>query len=238
MAIFVIGDLHLSFGTNKPMDIFGKNWEKHDEKIRNNWIENVKETDTVIINGDFSWAMNLQDTYSDFEYLENLPGKKILSKGNHDYWWASLTSMRNYLKENNFKSIDFLHNNSFEVEGNLIVGTRGWIISNDQSDKKIFDREVARLEISIQDAIGRYGEEKNIIAFTHYPPILKNSLINNELNGIVRTIKKYSIEKCYYGHLHASSIKDAVNGRYYGIDFKLASCDAIDFNPIKIYEKC
>lgn len=233
MAIFVIGDLHLSFGSNKPMDIFGKNWVKHDEKIAENWKENVKDTDTVIINGDFSWAMNIKDMYLDFKYLEELPGKKILSKGNHDYWWASITSMRKYLEENNFTSIDFLHNNSFEIEGKVIVGTRGWVISNDINEKKIFDREANRLELSIKDGINKYGN-KEMIGITHYPPITKSMLINNELNDIVRILKKYEIPNCYYGHLHASSINDAVNGEYYGINFKLASCDALDFKLLKI----
>lgn len=236
MAIYIIGDLHLSFGSNKPMDIFGQNWVKHDEKIKENWIKNIKETDTVIINGDFSWAMNIKDMELDFKYLETLPGKKILSKGNHDYWWTSLTSMRKYLKENNFKSVDFLHNNSFEVEGNMIVGTRGWAISNDLSDKKIFNREAIRLELSIQDALGKIKEEeqKNIIAILHYPPILKNMIINNESNDIIRILKKYDIKQCYYGHLHAASIKDAVNKEVYGINFKLTSSDGIDFNPLKV----
>ena len=116
MAIFIIGDLHLSFSSNKPMDIFGKNWEDHSEKIKNNWISKVKENDTVIIPGDFSWAMYLNETYNDFEYLNNLPGNKIMLKGNHDYWWTTVTSMKRYLKENNFNNIDFLYNNSFFIE--------------------------------------------------------------------------------------------------------------------------
>ena len=126
MAIYTISDLHLSFGENKPMDVFGINWENHTEKIKENWINTVKENDLVILPGDFSWAMHLKDTYMDFEYLNSLPGKKILLKGNHDYWWTSLKKMKEYLEKNNFSNIDFLYNNSFEFENRIIVGTRGW----------------------------------------------------------------------------------------------------------------
>ena len=126
MSIYVIADLHLSFGVDKPMDIFGVNWENHTEKIKENWISKVTKNDLVLLQGDFSWAMYLEDTFKDFEYLNNLPGKKILLKGNHDYWWTSLKKMREYLSKNNFKNIDFLHNNSYLFEDEIIVGTRGW----------------------------------------------------------------------------------------------------------------
>lgn len=141
MAIYVIGDLHLSFSTNKPMDIFG--WGNHSEKIKKNWLEKVKNEDTVILPGDFSWATYLQDTYKDFEYLNNLPGKKILSKGNHDYWWTTVTSMKKYLNQNNFENIDFLYNNSFLVEDKIIVGTRGWVNSwRSQENYKILKEKM------------------------------------------------------------------------------------------------
>ena len=129
MSIYAIGDLHLSFSGEKPMDIFGYNWENHAEKIKENWTSKVNKEDTVILPGDFSWATYLEDTYKDFEFLNSLPGKKILSKGNHDYWWGTLTSMRKFLKENNFQNIDFLFNNSYFVENKIITGTRGWINS-------------------------------------------------------------------------------------------------------------
>ncbi len=121
MSIFTIADLHLSFNNPKPMDIFGANWENHEEKIKKDWLKKVKEEDTVLLLGDFSWAMELKDTYKDFTYLSSLPGKKIMLKGNHDYWWNSLTKLNNYIKENNFKNIEFLHNNAFEVEEKIIA---------------------------------------------------------------------------------------------------------------------
>ena len=161
MAIYTIGDLHLSFNENKPMSIFGDNWKGHEEKIKKDWIQKVKETDLVILPGDFSWSTYLNDTKEDFEYLNSLPGKKLLLKGNHDYWWTTITSMRNFLKENKFDNIDFIHNNSYEFENCIIVGTRGWNQSEDIEDKKILKREALRLELSIQSGIKSFGENKD-----------------------------------------------------------------------------
>jgi metallophosphoesterase len=167
MAIYVIGDLHLSFSTNKPMDIFGKNWQNYEEKIKQDWLSKVKKEDTVILPGDFSWAMYLDETEKDFEFINNLPGKKILLKGNHDYWWSTVTSMRKYIDSKEFKNIDFLYNNSYEFENKIIAGTKGWNISEDQEDIRLTKREVARLELSIKDGISKYGEDKEIIVFMH-----------------------------------------------------------------------
>lgn len=235
MSIYTIGDLHLSFKENKPMSIFGENWSEHEEKIKIDWKEKVKENDLVVLPGDFSWAMYLKDTDEDFKYLNELPGKKLLLKGNHDYWWTTLKSMRNFLEENNFRNIDFIHNNSYEFEDKIIVGTRGWSKSEGTTDDdKIIKREVLRLELSIKDGINKFGEDKEIIVFMHYPPIIKSNLINNELSDFVKIMKKYNIKKCYYGHLHSNSIRDAVEGEHYGIDFKLVSADGLDFKLYKI----
>lgn len=235
MSIYTIGDLHLSFKENKPMSIFSENWSEHEEKIKKDWKEKVKENDLVVLPGDFSWAMYLKDTDEDFKYLNELPGKKLLLKGNHDYWWTTLKSMRKFLEENNFKNIDFIHNNSYEFENKIIVGTRGWSkTEGTPDDDKIIKREVLRLELSIKDGIEKYGEDKEIIAFMHYPPIINSNLIDNELSGFVRIMKKYNIRRCFYGHLHSNSIKDAVEGEHYGIDFKLVSADGLDFKLYKI----
>lgn len=231
MSIYIIGDLHLSFSTNKPMDIFGDNWEKHEEKIKENWIKKVSPEDTVIIPGDFSWATYLEDTCSDFEYLNSLPGNKILLKGNHDYWWTTVTSMKKFLKENNFENIEFLYNNSFLVENKIIVGTRGWINTNkSQETIKILKRENARLELSIKSGIKDFGENKEIIVFMHYPPIVSQNL-NTEF---MKVLKKYDIKRCYYAHLHSKSIREAVEGIIEGIEFKLVSADSLDFKLLKI----
>ena len=233
MSIYTIGDLHLSFNENKPMSIFGENWEGYEEKVRKNWIKLVKKDDLVVLPGDFSWSMYLKDTYKDFEYLNKLPGKKLLLKGNHDYWWSTVSSMRNYIKENNFENIDFIYNNSYEHENKIIVGTRGWAFGEDAESKKMINREVSRLELSIKSGIENYGADKEIIAFTHYPPIIKQNVENNEINDFIQTLKKYNIKKCYYGHLHGTAIKEAVEGIYFDIEFKLVSADAIGFCPVR-----
>ena len=227
MSIFVIGDLHLSFGTDKPMDIFG--WENHSEKIKQNWIENVKDQDTVIIPGDFSWAMTLEEAYKDFEFINSLPGTKIISKGNHDYWWNTITKMTNYLKENHFHTIKFLQNNSYLVEDKIIVGTRGWSTtsSNSEENYKILKRENDRLKLSIQHGINNFGNDKEIICFLHYPPFFKES-VSEEID-FIETMKKYQIHRCYYGHLHGESHQEAFEGEKKEINFELVSCDYLDF---------
>ena len=181
--------------------------------------------------GDFSWAMYLQDTYQDFEYLHNLPGKKLLLKGNHDYWWTTLKKMREYLKENEFENIDFIYNNSYLFEDKIIVGTRGWQDDDNTQDKKILKRENIRLELSIKDGIEKYGEDKEIIVCMHYPPF--NNYKESEMNFIA-TMKKYNVKTCIYGHLHGEAGKEAKQGEIDGIDFKLASCDQVEFKLQKI----
>lgn len=234
MSIFVIGDLHLSFNNPKPMDIFGEHWAGHEEKIRNNWIKNVKDDDLVILPGDFSWETYLKDTKLDFEFLNKLPGKKLLLKGNHDYWWSTLKTMRTFLKENDYPNIDFLYNNSYEFDNKIICGTRGWSIIDEEADKKLINRELIRLELSLQDGINKYGNDKEIIVFMHYPPITKNKMLTGEEIKFVETMKKYNVKKCYYGHLHGASIADAVEGNVENIDFKLVSADGLDFKLLQI----
>ena len=252
MAVYTIGDLHLSFHENKPMDIFGENWRGHEEKIKKDWIEKVTEKDLVIIPGDFSWSTYLKDTYEDFSYLHSLPGKKLLLKGNHDYWWTTLKSMREYLKENGFDDIDFLYNTAYEFENSIIAGTRGWSQSQEEDNEKMIQREQLRLELSLKEASKLLnkdclGEErganaKEIIVFMHYPPIT-NSQIQEctkmdkeicEVNTFVKLMKEYNIKRCYYGHLHGISIKEAVEGEYEGIQFKLVSADGLDFKLLRI----
>ena len=166
MSIYTIGDLHLSYHEDKPMSIFGDNWKGHEEKIRKNWKEKVKENDLVVLPGDFSWSTYLKDTYEDFAYLNELPGKKILLKGNHDYWWTTVTSMRKFLKENNFKNVDFLYNSAYQYGNYIIAGTRGWGQNEEGEDKKLLKREVARLELSLQKAQElnqKQEKEKNLL---------------------------------------------------------------------------
>mgnify|MGYP004567624941 CR=1 FL=1 len=228
MAIYTIGDLHLSFNDPKPMDIFGKNWENHEEKIKRDWISKVGKEDTVIHPGDFSWAMYLKDTVKDFDYLNSLPGKKIMLKGNHEYWWTTITNMKKFLNEHNFNNIDFIQNNSIEVENKVICGTRGWSLVNESEDeKRLIAREALRLELSIKSGLEK---NKEIIVFMHYPPIIKQNMDNE----FTKVLKKYNIKKCYYAHLHGKSIQEAVEGNIQGIEFKLVSADALDFKLLKI----
>ena len=236
MSIFVIADLHLALRVPKPMDRFGDNWSGHEEKIKKDWLEKVKENDLVILPGDFSWETYLENTKLDFGYLNSLPGKKILLKGNHDYWWTTLTSMKRYLQENKIENVDFLFNNSYEIENKIFVGTRGWALLDSENSQKMINREAARLELSIKSAIEKYGEDKEIIAIMHYPPI-SNSCMKNEYtynSKFLDIMKKYNIKKCYYGHLHGSSHKDAIEGEIEGINFKLISADYLDFKLCKI----
>lgn len=229
MSIYAISDLHLSFNTNKPMDIFG--WNNYEEKISQDWRTNVKEEDLVLLTGDFSWEMKLENTYKDFQFINNLPGKKLLLKGNHDLWWTTLKRMREFLKEKEFNNIDFIYNNSYEFENYIIAGTRGWnLVSENIDDKKIKDRELLRLENSIIDGIQKYGEDKPIIVCMHYPPLLKD-LKNNEFTKI---LEKYNVKYCLYGHLHGKSHMNVFDGNYNNVAYKMVSCDYTGFKLIKI----
>ena len=237
MSIYTIGDLHLSFHESKPMDIFGKNWNNHEKKIKNSWMQTVSENDLVVLLGDFSWSTYLKDTYKDFYYINTLPGKKILLKGNHDYWWTTVTNMRKFLKENNLKNIDFLYNTAYEFENYIISGTRGWGQKEEAEDKKLFNRELIRLEISLKKAKELKQQQTNskeIIVFLHYPPITNNDIQNGKENEFIEIMKKYEVKKCYYAHLHGDSIKEAIEGEHFGINFKLASADSLNFKLIKI----
>ena len=228
MSIYAISDLHLSFNANKPMDIFGVNWENHIIKLKANWIKQAKENDIIVLGGDFSWSTYLKDTIKDFKFLNNLPGKKILLKGNHDYWWTTLTNMNNYLKENKIEDIFFLYNNSYLFENYIIAGTKGWNF-NAETDEKLLNRELQRLETSIKSGIYQYGN-KEIMLFVHYPPINEKN-IHTEF---IKIMKKYNVKKCFYGHLHGKNQKEAVEGNINGIEFKLISSDYTDFKLIKI----
>ena len=234
MSIYVIADLHLSFEQNKPMNIFGENWNEHELKIKKNWIETVNEEDTVVIPGDFSWATYIEETKKDFEYLNSLPGRKILLKGNHDYWWTTLSKMNKFIEENNFENIEFMYNNCFCIEDKILVGTRGWTVLESENSEKMINRECERLTLSIKDGISKYGNDKEIICFMHYPPITETSKQNSKTLRFVNIMKKYNISKCFYGHLHGKVQQDAYEGKFEGIQFKLVSSDYLNFKLFKI----
>lgn len=234
MSIYVIADLHLSFGVDKPMDIFGEAWDNHPEKIRQDWISKVKPEDTVILPGDFSWATYIEEAKKDFEFLNELPGKKILLKGNHDYWWTTLTKMREFIADNGFENIDFLFNNSYLVEDKIIVGSRGWALQDGEENKKMINRENERLKLSFKDGIEKYGEDKEFLVFMHYPPIASKELLGSNYLDFYKTMREHNVKDCYYGHLHGNSHKDAIEGEVGGINFHLISSDYLGFKLVKI----
>lgn len=227
MSLYVIGDTHLSFSVDKPMDIF-KGWDDYALRLENNWQKLVEEDDTVIINGDISWAMSLQEAEKDFEFLHNLKGTKIISKGNHDYWWNTVTKMKKFCKEKGFDSIKFLHNNAYKIGDIAVAGTRGWFYDAESENvDKVMARECARLQRSIDEARKLGGE---IVVFLHYPP----TNILRDCEPIMNVLKENNITECYYGHLHGGAIKGALNGEKYGIKFRLVSADYLDFCPLFI----
>ena len=229
MSIFAIADLHLALGTDKPMDVFGGRWSNYMDKLKSNWLETVKAEDTVIIPGDVCWATYIENAYEDFKFIEELPGKKIISKGNHDYWWTTASKLNKYLEANGFKTISFMHNNAFLIENIAICGTRGWKCPGEddfkKDDEKIYKREVERLELSIKAALKTEHFFK--IVFMHYPP----ATVKTQASGFIDIMNKYGITECYYGHLHGDGIKGAVEGVYRGIDLKLISADYLYFQP-------
>lgn len=232
MALYAIADLHLPLGIDKPMDIFGKAWENYVERLADNWQSTVSEKDTVVLAGDFSWATYLEQSTKDFEYLHKLNGKKILLKGNHDYWWTTMNKLREFTSKNGFTDVDFLQNNSFIYEDTAICGTRGWIHpawdNFTSEDRKIFDREVLRLELSLNSA----KDYRDIYVFTHYPPMS----VTLESNEFVEMMKKYPVSRCIYGHLHGASHRNAVEGIVDGIEYKLSAGDYLGFVPFKLLD--
>ncbi|MBQ1660402.1 MAG: metallophosphoesterase [Clostridia bacterium] len=228
MAVYAIADLHLSFGTDKPMDVFS-GWTNYTERIRNNWQKLIGENDTVVIAGDVSWAMKLSETDADFRFIDSLNGHKIILKGNHDYWWSTKAKMDKYIAEKGFDSISILHNNYYLADGTALCGSRGWFYDAEaDADMLILNREVGRLRMSIEPAL-RDGYDP--VVFLHYPPIYNNT----ECGEILDVLKEYSIKKCFYGHIHGgNAAKKAFIGEKYGINFKLIACDYLGFTPLAI----
>lgn len=230
MTLYAIADLHLPLGTGekKSMNIFN-GWENYVDRIEKNWRKLVNPEDTVVIAGDFSWAMRLEEAFEDFKFIESLPGRKILLKGNHDYWWSTRKKIETYLSEKGFSSVSILHNSMQEVGSVAVCGTRGWFYdSTCESDMKILNREVMRLEFSI--SLARKTDLEPVV-FLHYPPIYRDF----KCEEILKVLAENKIKRCYYGHLHGKkSISHAFIGEYEGINFQLISGDAIGFNPVLV----
>lgn len=230
MALYVIGDTHFSEGCEKPMDVFGGRWVGYRDKLVQG-LSVLQETDTLVLCGDFSWGMSLQEALPDFRLLESFPGRKLLLKGNHDYWWETLSKMRRFFTENHIKSIDFLHNNCFTYNEAFLCGTRGWFFDkHDQAsaEDKIFKRELMRLEASLKCAREAGGER--LLCFLHYPPVCGGT----EVPQMTELLRRYGVDTCYYGHLHGEAIRGAFNGEKDGIQYRLISADAVAFRPVRI----
>lgn len=238
MALFALSDPHLSFSTNKPMDIFSDRWENHAEKLRSAWLENVGENDTVVIPGDISWAMTIDEAREDFAFINALPGKKIILKGNHDYWWQSLKKLGEFLQKENFTTITFLHNTAIYADGFIICGSRGW--SNDpplsDEDKKIIAREAGRFELSIKEAEKirdkmqkETGESPEIIAFSHYPHLSPGQ----DTSPIAEVLVRHGIKRVFYGHLHGKC-EARLPRNITGLCAQIVSADVLNFVPKRI----
>ncbi len=230
MALFAISDFHLALSGDKPMDIFGQHWHMHHEKIKINWLNLINKDDTVLIAGDISWSMNIEDGLKDLEWIHNLPGRKIFVKGNHDYFWTSINKLNNL-----YEDMKFIQNNFFPYKQFAICGTRGW--NNPDSDdfsshdEKIYKRELIRLKLSLDDAT-RNGY-KQIIVMMHFPPFTDFKLDNE----MIKLIKEYKVEKVIYGHLHGvAKEKYPIEKSNSEVTYILTSCDCINFTPIKIMD--
>lgn len=228
MALFVIGDLHLSLGADKPMDIF-PGWEGYLPRLEANWRKLISPGDTVVLAGDTSWAMNLNDTKADFAFIQNLPGQKWLLKGNHDYWWTTRAKMESFLEGNGLDSLSILHNNAVSVEGLSLCGSRGWMFEQGQEhDKKIINREAGRIRASLQDA-QRFGEQEKVL-FLHYPPVF----MQDSIPEFFEVMNQYGVRRCYYGHIHSQGCRFAFQGEWCGVQLEMVSADYLRFMPKKI----
>ena len=227
MALYAIGDLHLCLGAQKPMDIFGGNWVGYMDKLKSG-LSVIGPDDTTVLLGDISWALGLEEAQADFAWINEIPGKKIILKGNHDYWWSTAAKFQKFCAEHNFTNQFILHNNFYEYDGWALCGTRGWFFEEDRSgehDEKVFRRELMRLEASLQAA----GDMPKMV-FLHYPPRYKGY----ECPEILELLSKYEVRRCFYGHLHGGSCQLAVEGLWNGVDYKLVSADHLNFRPFPV----
>lgn len=227
MALYAIGDLHLCLGAPKPMDVFGGAWVGYMEKLREG-MGVIGPEDTTVLLGDLSWALDLQAAKADFAWINEIPGRKIILKGNHDYWWSTAAKFQKFCLENQFSNMNILNNNFYEYEGYAICGTRGWYYEEKRStehDEKVFRRELIRLEASLKAA----GELPKLV-FLHYPPRSKGY----ECPEILELLSRYEVRRCFYGHLHGPSHRLALEGTWDGVEYALLAADFINFRPQKI----
>ena len=235
MALYVIADLHLDIQSNqKSMEVFGNRWKNYVDKIQANWMHLITENDTVIIPGDISWSLTLKDALCDLKWIDRLSGKKILLKGNHDFWWATNSKMKSFMDENEIQTIKILNNNAYEAENYIICGSRGWFTDKNMQTaaqnvdyEKIINREIIRLRMSLDEAVKLKGSsDKEILAFLHFPPVWSDF----RCEEILQLLNEYNIKRCFFGHIHSNYTAPSVflEGE---IEFKLISADFLDFVP-------
>lgn len=227
MALYTIGDLHLSLGSDKTMEVFGEAWHDYVDRIRDAFSQ-LNDDDVTVLCGDLSWGMSLEESLEDFRFIDALPGRKILMKGNHDYWWNTAAKMKRFFAENGLTSLDILHNNCQWYGDAALCGTRGWFYELEgqtDHDGKILAREVGRLETSLKAA----GTAEKL-CFLHYPPLYQGY----SCPEILRLLREYGVKACYYGHLHGATQRRAFEGQMYGTDFSLVAADYLRFSPKKI----
>ena len=226
--LYAIGDLHLSLRADKPMDVFGTAWDHYENRLRDGFSQ-LREDDVCVICGDISWGMNLADCREDFRFIHELPGRKIILKGNHDYWWTTATKAYGLCRAEGFTTLDFLHNNSYVVGDIAVCGTRGWFFEEEKGgehDKKIMNRELMRLEASLKSAPD--GLEK--VCFLHYPPLYRDY----RCEEMMAMLHAYGVRYCYYGHIHGPGQRFAVKGETEGIVFRMVSADYVEFRPVPV----
>ena len=229
MALYVLGDLHLSLGANKPMDIFGGRWEGYMDKLRDG-LSVLTPDDTIVLLGDLSWALDMEGAKEDFAFINSIPGRKLIVKGNHDYWWSTASKFEKFCAENGFENMVLLHNNCHYYNDVALCGTRGWFFEEEKEgthDEKVFRRELGRLEVSLKAA----GESEKL-CFLHYPPRYRGYTCPE----ILELLTAYGVKDCYYGHLHGDSHKLALQGESSGIGYWLTAADYLNFKPMKIME--
>ena len=228
MALYVIADLHLSLGADKPMDVF-PGWKDYVQRLEKNWTALVKPEDTVVVAGDISWAMKLEEAVADFAFLNGLPGEKLLLKGNHDYWWSTRSKIDAFFQEQGFSTLHILHNCAYRVGDVAVCGTRGWLYNSETAeDKKIVAREAGRLLASLAEGEKLGGEP---MVFLHYPPVYDSM----ECGGILDILEERRISHCYFGHIHGQyAARKALVGEYRGVRMHLISCDFVNFIPVLV----
>jgi predicted phosphohydrolase len=227
MALYAIGDLHLCLGAPKPMDVFGGAWVGYMDKLREG-LSCITEKDTTVLLGDLSWALDLPNARADFAFIDEIPGRKIILKGNHDYWWSTASKFYKFCEENGFSNQYILNNNFYEYEGYAICGTRGWFFEEERSgihDEKVFKRELIRLETSL-----RAAADLPKLVFLHYPPRYKGY----QCREILELMERYEVRRCFYGHLHGPSHGLAMEGQWDGVEFRLVSADRLNFKPFEV----